>query len=124
MSMRVATPVGVHLLDQATVWHAWGDHGQLVELWLEDMTPAHRARVLGWLRAHAADVQQRAMDEVSRQQRRGQLTDDEFAAASRQLADVDPRTWIEERPLVRRLAAMQPRAHRPGRGILRRRWWR
>lgn len=124
--IRVATPVGVHLLDQATVWHAWGDDDQLVALYLEDMTPRHRTRLLAWLRERAEELQGRAMDEVARQQKRGELTDAEFAAAAEQLVGIDARTWLEERPLVRRLQEMQPRAHWPGRGLLRgrRRSWR
>jgi hypothetical protein len=123
----LAVPVGgVVLLDQAEYWCAWGDEGQLVRLHLDDMTTAHRRRVLDWLRAHAEQLHTARLDVLARLRRRGQLTDAEFAAEAAALEAIAPVVWIEDTPLVRRLVQITPPPPRPARSrrFLPRRWWR
>lgn len=108
----IVTPVGVQLLEQAVIWRAWDGEGRLVDVALDDMTRAHCAVVLAYLRADPDRVLRRAMDDLARLQLAGAVGDREFLARAEDLiaAAADPRRWLESCPLVRRLAERSPRA--------------
>lgn len=121
----VADATLVALLEQQTIWRSWGDHGRLVEQLLDEMSPAHRARVLAWLRANAAVLIDGRRDAVATAHKRGFLEDVEMAHELAYLDTLDPAVWVEDQPLVRRLVAMVPREPLPARGVLGRiRRWR
>lgn len=67
-----------------------------------------RAELLAWVRMYAPALHQLAMDEVARLQLLGRLEDDRFRDLSRDLAEADPREWVERLPLVRSLARRDP----------------
>lgn len=74
----------------------------------DDEHRRQRAELLAWVRMHAPALHQLAMDEVARLQLLGRLEDDRFRALSRDLAEADPREWVERIPLVRSLARREP----------------
>jgi hypothetical protein len=108
----IVTPVGVQLLEQAAIWQAYDtDRGRLVDLRLEEMTAAHCAAVLAYLRADPDRVLQRAMEDLARLQIAGEVGDQEFLDRAEDLiaGAADPRRWLESCPLVQRLAERSPR---------------
>ncbi len=113
--------VGTSLLRQGTYWkiRQWGVL-QLVTI--DSLTPDHRARLLDWLRANASLMQAHEARQIVTSHRRRLIGDQEFAAEMRKLEDVDPREWIDNTVLVRRLVELVPRKVLARRGLLRR--WR
>lgn len=112
---------GAHLLHQAATWRTYGDNGQLRTVYLDEMTPGHRLKVLAWLREHAVELLDAEKTAVARQWRRGASTDADYAYAITALEAASPEMWIEEQALVRRLCqlgARPPTLRR--RGFLRR----
>lgn len=114
----VDDPDVVALLGQAVIWRSYGDEGQLVTLYVDDMAPAHRARVLAHLRSRAHQYRDNAADRITLRERMGYLDHAEWIAALRKLDRQPAEMWLEEQPLVRRLVQLTPRQPSPARGLL------
>lgn len=125
MTPTIAEPGFAHLLHQADHWATWNDGGQLVRIRLDDMSPAHRARVLAWCRNNAEFLHTRALDMATRLHRRGVTTAEEFARDVAQIQDVAPAVWVDDTALVRRLVQLTPTPPAPPRRrrLLPRRFW-
>lgn len=118
MTPTIAEPGFAHLLHQADHWATRDDADRLVRIRLDDMSPAHRARVLAWCRNNAEFLHTRALDMATRLHRRGVTTAEEFARHVAELQDVPPPVWLEETVLVRRLTQLTPRRPLAPRGLI------
>lgn len=117
----------VALLGQAIIWRSYGDEGRLVTRYVDDMGTWHRRRVLRWLREHAPMLRDWHADELTRRQRLGKLTLHQWGAELAALDATSPEVWLDEQPLVRRLAELTPSTPVPVRRLFirnPRRWWR
>lgn len=114
-------PVGPQLLHQASIWRAYGDNGMLQTMFLEEMTPAHRVRVLERLRELAPELLAAEMTYTARRWRLGFISDRDHAYTMAAIENASPEMWIEEQALVRRLRQLGARpASYQRRGLLRR----
>jgi len=74
---------------------------------LEDMTPNHRRRTLCYLRLHARAVKfNYELDLILGPQPVGEMACDMFDAGLRELEEQPAMEWLNETPLVTRLAQM------------------
>jgi hypothetical protein len=85
---------------------------------VDDMSVRRRRALLAWLRRHADGLHDARMAELALS--RGV----EAERAYGRMVALGPAVWLEETPLVRRLARTTRRISWPGRGLLRRRRWR
>lgn len=118
---RLLAAHDVVLLEQSSFWRSRGDNGLLITQYLTDMAPAHRERALAWLRANAEQLQAQHRADVVRMSRQGRIDLHDLGDRLNYIDALDAAIWIEERPLVRRLAQLTDRrpALKP-RGLLRR----
>lgn len=123
MTAVLDPPIGPRLLHQASIWRAYDDTGQLRTVFLEEMTPAHRTRVLALLRDKAPDLLAMEKRSVSRLHFQHEICLDQYVEAMAALEATTPAVWIEEQPITRRLRQLGARpATLRKRGLLRR--WR
>ncbi|QJY46686.1 hypothetical protein [Pseudonocardia broussonetiae] len=111
----------IHRLHQASTWASWGDNGRLLTQRLDDMTPAHLRSVLAWLRDRAVALHAEQLAHHHRELSRDRDYFDTLADIAH-LQRTPPGHWLDETPLVRRLAQLVPHQPAPRRGLLRR--WR
>lgn len=112
----------IHRLHQSARWAYRDDDGRLHCARLNEMTPEHRRNVLRWLRDRATQLHAQQIDYHHREIRRGRDYA-EIVADIGTLKRTPPGAWLDETPLVRRLAELVPRQPAPPRGLLRR-WFR
>lgn len=118
----------IHRLHQASTWASWGDNGRLHVQRLNDMPPHHRRSVLAWLRHRAPQLHAAQLQYHWREVNRGRDYAEIVSDIAR-LHRTPPGVWLDQTPLVRRLAELVPGAHQPAarRGLLRTLlwgWWR
>lgn len=109
------TPFGGIQLDQDEHWYAWDDDGFLVRLRLDAMAPSHQHHTLRWLRDRAEMLRGLQADHLTTLHRRGQLTGDQWAVELAALDATSAEVWLEEQPLVLRLAQLAPAVVMPER---------
>ncbi|MDN5859952.1 MAG: hypothetical protein L0H84_15160 [Pseudonocardia sp.] len=112
------------ILQQAIIWRSYSDHGRLTTHYIDDMSERHRRRVLAWLRAHADMLRDFHADHLTHRQKLGAIKLDQWSAQLAALDATTPAVWLDEQPLVRRLADLTPREPQPRRGLLHRWRWR
>lgn len=107
----------VTLVQQDQVWE-----GRDGPVRVDDMDVRRRRALLAWLRRHAEGIHHARLTELLLALGYDVDREREY----QRLLALGSASWLEETPLVRKLARSVPRVSWPGRGLLRgrRRWWR